>query len=258
MDDGIARPHEVVSILTTKLDMPVRHTLTYLNSMLKLSNVDPRLAVLARTVKKLDKTYLSYAKIISLVESFILMNKRCLSEVQVAEFGVGRGGSALILGWLVGHYGGDLILFDTFRRIPPPSEKDGNRAGARYDDILSNEHQDYYGNVLNLRKLVENELDTVCPPAQIHIVEGMYAETLSHYSRRKHLDLAHIDCDWYESTKEVLTYLRNRISPEAILQVDDYGYWPGAKLAVDESDWLSGKRKMIDDALRIDMQASDD
>jgi len=39
----------------------------------------------------------------------------------------------------------------------------------------------------------------------------------------------------------------------AILQIDDYLYWPGAKKATDETEWLRGySRKLVGNALIID------
>jgi O-methyltransferase len=46
--------------------------------------------------------------------------------------------------------------------------------------------------------------------------------------------LLHIDGDWYESVKVCLDALYDRVVPGGIIQFDDYGYWKGARKAVDE------------------------
>jgi O-methyltransferase len=43
-----------------------------------------------------------------------------------------------------------------------------------------------------------------------------------------------LDTDWYESTKHELVYLYPMLHPGGVLIVDDYGFWRGARKAVDE------------------------
>ena len=51
--------------------------------------------------------------------------------------------------------------------------------------------------------------------------------------------LLRIDTDWYESTRHELKHLYPRLSSGGVLIVDDYGYWKGARKAVDE--YFEGK-----------------
>jgi predicted SAM-dependent methyltransferase len=41
-----------------------------------------------------------------------------------------------------------------------------------------------------------------------------------------------LDGDWYDSTRDILSYLFDSVSVGAPLQVDDYGYWDGCKRAI--------------------------
>jgi hypothetical protein len=43
-----------------------------------------------------------------------------------------------------------------------------------------------------------------------------------------------LDTDWYESTIHELEHLYPRLSPGGVLIIDDYGYYTGARQAVDE------------------------
>ncbi len=43
-----------------------------------------------------------------------------------------------------------------------------------------------------------------------------------------------LDTDWYESTRHELHHLYPRLQPGGILILDDYGWWSGARQAVDE------------------------
>ena len=222
-------------------------------SLLRLGTIHPRLAVLAWNLKWAGKTYLGYPQLLSLVQSFLLVKARRQRPPQVAEFGVGRGGSATVLAWLVGRYGGTLTLYDVFGRIPPPTDSDGERAQDRYQEILYREGEDYYGNVPDLSKVIVEDLSSVCSLEQIEVVPGKYEETLGHLAEKRSFDLVHVDCDWYESSKAVLSYLRDSVGPGAIIQVDDYSNWQGSRRAVDEATWLQPFRsKLVGGALVID------
>jgi asparagine synthase (glutamine-hydrolysing) len=225
----------------------------YAIALLRIGLIDPRLMRLAWRLARGGKTYLTYPTLHSLARSFYLMRARRHQPIQIAEFGVGRGGSAILFGWLIGQHGGNLTLYDVFGRIPPPTQKDGARAQERYQVILTKESPQYYGNIPNLQQVVLDELSAVCRRDQVEIVEGRYEELLEHPQDKRAFDLVHIDCDWYESYKAVLAYLQGKISPGAILQMDDYSNWQGSKAAVDEVNWLSRfQRRLVDGALVID------
>jgi O-methyltransferase len=42
-----------------------------------------------------------------------------------------------------------------------------------------------------------------------------------------------LDTDWYESTRHELNHLYPRLVKGGALIIDDYGYWQGARKAVD-------------------------
>jgi len=49
------------------------------------------------------------------------------------------------------------------------------------------------------------------------------------------MSVLRLDTDWYESTKLGMNLLWPLVSRGGIFVADDYGYWAGAKKAVDES-----------------------
>ena len=49
----------------------------------------------------------------------------------------------------------------------------------------------------------------------------------------KKISVLRLDTDWYESTKIELEVLFPLLVKDGILIIDDYGYWNGAKKAVD-------------------------
>jgi hypothetical protein len=223
-------------------------------SLLKIGLHNRHLFSLVWGLIKRKKTYLTTPKLWSFVKCVRQVSKRHPGRtLQIAEFGVGRGGSAVVLAWLANRYGGTLTLYDIFGRIPSPGEKDGQRAQERYQFILNNESKEYYGNISNLLDVVKQELSNVCDPDQVEFVQGKYEDTLLLQQKAHAFDFVHIDCDWYESSKTVLGYLKDNLNRGAILQVDDYSNWRGSKLATDEAEWLHGCRKrLVDGALIVD------
>lgn len=228
--------------------------LNHLFAFIQLGLFHPGLLLLTWRVKRHKKTYLTYGKLFSLASSFRNLHKHALIPLEVSEFGVGRGGSAMLLAWLVGHYGGRLTLFDVFGRIPAPSDKDGQRAFDRYQVILNNEKDNYYGNVPDLIDVIKEEIRDVCDLTRVTFIQGKYEETLPSLTTNHAFNLVHIDCDWYESSKAVFDFLQYNLQPEAILQVDDYSNWQGSHIAVDEAEWLKPSNfRLVDGALVLEL-----
>jgi hypothetical protein len=225
-----------------------------LSALMRLGLINPALMLLAWDLKRKKKTFLSYMTLLSLAQSYFIVKRRRPEEApRFAEFGVGRGGSAIFMAWLANRYGGRLTLYDLFGRIPAPSEKDGQRAQERYRVILEEEPETYYGNIPNLLDLIQLEITQVIDLERVTFVQGKYEDTLQNLEQPGAFNLVHIDCDWYESSKAVLDYLTSHLEPGAIIQVDDYSNWQGSKQAMDEADWLNGYQKtLVDGALHID------
>ena len=57
--------------------------------------------------------------------------------------------------------------------------------------------------------------------------------------------LLRLDTDWYESTYHELVHLYPRLSVGGILIIDDYGYWQGARRAVDRYFAEQGTRVFL-------------
>jgi len=61
-------------------------------------------------------------------------------------------------------------------------------------------------------------------PANVELVIGLFADTLPAFLaiHKENVALVHIDCDLYASTWTVLHFLRDRIVPGTIIQMDEY------------------------------------
>lgn len=67
----------------------------------------------------------------------------------------------------------------------------------------------------------------------VRIVEGWLDQTLRR-SETGPIALLNVDVDWYESVKETLDVLYDRVVSGGIVNIDDYGRWPGCDAAVNE------------------------
>jgi hypothetical protein len=61
----------------------------------------------------------------------------------------------------------------------------------------------------------------------------------------KKISVLRLDTDWYDSTLLELEILYPRLSVGGVLLIDDYGYWSGAKKAVDEYFEKNGNRPFL-------------
>jgi O-methyltransferase len=154
------------------------------------------------------------------------------------EFGVHRGGTAGVLAHTIKDTDRHLHLFDRWGDLPEPTEEDGFRqqqyARANIPDKLAT-----LGDVFDKTKEVVEEVIGF-PKDRLHYYPGWYDDTLDDYPGRP-IAFASIDCDYYDSVKPVLALCERYASPGAVLYIDDYAHWPGAKRAVHE--WLENTKR---------------
>jgi Macrocin-O-methyltransferase (TylF) len=143
----------------------------------------------------------------------------------LVECGCARGGSAALMALTLRHLGSsrEIWLFDTFAGLPAPTLDDPDYEIA---DLFT-------GDCLGTVEEVKALFDRLQLAAGVHFVKGLFQDTLP-VTRVGPIALLHIDGDWYESVKTCLENLYDRVTPGGIIQFDDYGYWKGARKAVDE------------------------
>ncbi len=70
---------------------------------------------------------------------------------------------------------------------------------------------------------------------ELEFIQGDVFDTLRCIEKLPdEISVLRLDTDWYESTKFELETLYPRLSQRGVLIIDDYGYWEGARKAVDE------------------------
>ena len=175
------------------------------------------------------------------------------------ECGVWRGGSVMAAANELIRLGcpdRDLWLYDTFAGMTAPIELDqtvdGRDGRAWYAAEQAKPEPGSSGVIgVSLAVVRRNVASTGYPSERFHFVEGPAEETLRE-RRPDQIALLRLDTDFYESTKAELEHLYPRLQPGGILLLDDYGYWQGAKRAVD--DYFAGQSLFfhrIDEAARL-------
>ena len=142
----------------------------------------------------------------------------------VVECGVYKGGTAAILARVATHSKLDrtVWLFDSFRGMPATTEVDGVEAREWVGKLATTPEQ-----VRGVLKRAGADL------SRVRIVPGLFHEVFENIDIPE-IALLNLDCDWYESVKLCLHKFYDRVVPGGFVSFDDYGYWPGCKLAVDE------------------------
>jgi O-methyltransferase len=155
----------------------------------------------------------------------------------LVECGVWRGGSMMAAALTLLRLGvtdRELYLYDTFSGMPPPTEHDTTRDGERAADLLARGEADSdIWAIASLEDVRTAVLSVGYPAEHIHFVKGPVEETLPGDAPDE-IALLRLDTDWYSSTKHELEHLYPRLASGGVLILDDYGYWQGARRAVDE------------------------
>jgi O-methyltransferase len=155
------------------------------------------------------------------------------------ECGVWRGGSSMTVALTLLQEGERLrllYLYDTFEGMTAPEERDKNFEGVSARSLLDRDtnRQGVYWAVAGLDDVRRNMDSTGYPSHFVRCVRGPVERTLPAGAPDQPIALLRLDTDWYESTRQELVHLYPRVSQGGILILDDYGYWQGARQAVDE------------------------
>lgn len=157
------------------------------------------------------------------------------------ECGVWRGGSMMVAANELIRLGcteRDLWLYDTFTGMTAPTDFDQTVHGRTAKTWLAAENANLESGAsgvigVPLSVVRDNVLSTGYPARRFHFVEGPVEQTLEK-ERPEQVALLRLDTDFYESTLAELVHLYPLLRPGGVLILDDYGYWEGAKRAVDE------------------------
>lgn len=175
-----------------------------------------------------------------LIETAKVVHELASSDVEgdYLETGTARGGSGIVIA-SAKPPAADLFVHDVFGMIPAPTAADGEEVRRRYETIASGEASGigesvYYGYEDDLLSQVRQAYERCGLPVdehRVHLVQGLFEETVH---PRGPVAFAHLDGDWYESTKVVIERVLPHLVVGGVLVIDDYNAWSGCRKAVDE------------------------
>ena len=157
----------------------------------------------------------------------------------IVECGVWRGGSSMLSALALlarGDTSRTLWLYDTFEGMVAPGELDVTYDGVPAQALL--ETQERTANAVNdwcvasIEQVRANMDATGYPRERIRLVKGKVEDTIPAQVPDT-IAVLRLDTDWFESTWHELVHLYPRLVPGGVLIVDDYGWWRGAREAVD-------------------------
>ena len=166
----------------------------------------------------------------------------------IVECGVWRGGSMQAVARTLlarGSTDRDLHLFDTFEGMPPPTDRDRRPGGKLASEMLASRPRTRkVWAVASLEDVRAGMAETGYPTVRVHFHPGRVEETIPSQAPDS-IALLRLDTDWYESTKHELDHLYDRVPSGGVVIFDDYGFWQGARQAIDEFLDRTGARVLL-------------
>ena len=167
------------------------------------------------------------------------------NEIQgdIIEVGVWRGGTVMAMLMKLKQLGvtdRHVHLFDTFEGMTESGTNDNDPEGTNARLVL--ERVPFFKCIADIEDVKQNISQIGYPLECIHFHKG----DIRHVDPRvipAKIACLRLDIDWYELYKFCLPLFEPRVEPKGPITIDDYGYWSGCKIAVDE--YLKGKTALI-------------
>lgn len=159
------------------------------------------------------------------IEGFTLVDKyRCfelwklieqVSKLQngsIIEIGVWRGGTGALIAKQAKNCGIEDMVFlcDTFTGVVKAGVSDSSYKGGEHADTS--------------RQVVEELIFTRMHLDNVEILEGIFPDQTGHRLKGMQFRLCHIDVDVYQSAKDVVDWIWDKMVPGGIMVYDDYGF----------------------------------
>lgn len=199
--------------------------------------IPPEIADVIDRVRAEKLTYLKPRYLRDIAEAVIEAD-RARRPGAIIEAGAALGGSAIVMARAKAPER-TLLVYDAFATIPPPSDKDGEDVHRRYAKIEAQQAKGiggeiYYGYRDDLLSEVTQsfkQFDVPVEASNVELIKGYFDETI-HLAGP--VALAHLDGDWYESTRTCLERIEPHLVPGGRMIIDDYYKWSGCQSAIDE------------------------
>lgn len=180
-------------------------------------------------------------KLEHLADALMYAREKLPKDALYMEAGVAMGGSAMLMA-LLKPQEARLKLYDVFELLPPPTEKDGAKAQAVYEQFQKGAMTDatstqYLAHKQDLLGFVQDNFRAhgLAPEEyNVEFVKGLFEDTMR---IDEPVAFCHIDCDWHEPVVYCINQVKDRMVPQGIIMFDDYNSFEGCRTAVDA--WLA-------------------
>jgi len=193
-----------------------------------------------------------YINLVTLYEQVVFFEKNHI-EGDFVECGVWKGGSVGLMALANlkhSHTRRNIHLFDVYENgSEPDPEVDGEYAINQIKELAEDKDLEVKGRLIPVEgvfdsfggkgTLEENQhlLDNIIgyEKNKIHYHKGWFQDTVPKdvYEIEK-IAILRLDGDFYANTKVCLEYLYDKVVPNGLTIIDDYGAYVGCKKAVDE------------------------
>jgi O-methyltransferase len=184
-------------------------------------------------------TMTSAERIFGLIEAIKYLSRNKI-EGDIVECGVWKGGSMLATAITLVDQNDDdrnLFMYDTYEGMSAPTDNDKTFFGEPASKMLKaadpQKNPESVWCYSSLEEVRENMKLSGYRETLIHYVKGKVEDTIPK-TLPANIALLRLDTDWYESTKHELVHLFPLLVKGGVLIIDDYGFWKGARKAVDE------------------------
>jgi O-methyltransferase len=187
--------------------------------------------------KVLPYTMTSKARLSALCDAVHYVVKNQIPG-DIVECGVWKGGSMMAVAHTLLSLEDrtrDLYLFDTFDGMTEPGKNDIAVTGETAAELLGKGDKEKsevwcYAAIDQVRSAIH---DTGYPTDRTFLIKGRVEDTVPSQAPQE-ISILRLDTDWYESTRHEMIHLFPRIAIGGVLIIDDYGWWEGARQAIDE------------------------
>jgi hypothetical protein len=186
--------------------------------------------------KCLNYSMTNFERMWALVQSFHHVKQESLIG-DFVECGVWKGGNIILLKRLIKKHNlkKKIYGFDTFEGMTEPSFYDVNYNNKTAWRMFDEHKKRKIGFAMCSIEDVKKNIKLNTEFNNILLIKGKVEDTLKNKKNLpKKISILRLDTDFYESTKIELEILFPRLVKGGILIIDDYGFWKGAKKAVDE------------------------
>ncbi len=187
-------------------------------------------------------TMTSHERIFALMKSINFVKHNNV-DGDFVECGVWRGGNLILFQKFIEKYNlsKKIYAYDTFEGMSEPDKIDETFKGESSKDLLNKLYKkkvDRKKSILiadcSIEQVQEN-FKKFSNKNNLTCIKGPVEKTLDLKENLPNkISILRLDTDWYSSTKKELEVLFPLLEKNGILIIDDYGFWKGARKAVDE------------------------